>query len=195
MYLIIYMEDHKIIINRISLDSTLKISNVQTTHHKIPNKFEYSDNRNKKYKFNKIAAFFKLQYSFSNAHDNSILIFAILGSLGMGISNPLFSTIFGESVNTFVFYLMSSPEIFMDFIKRICLKFIFIGLGIWAAGFLNIWLWNYNGKTIARRIKEKYFLLLLSQEQGYFDNINVNEYLTKIDSQVKTIQIGVRNKN
>jgi|LauGreDrversion4_2_1035121.scaffolds.fasta_scaffold660566_1 ATP-binding cassette subfamily B (MDR/TAP) protein 1 len=139
----------------------------------------------------KAASFFQLQYALSTPCDNVIMIIALLGSLGMGISMPLFSVIFGGSINTFGTLNTKGNETFLSDISSLCLKFVYVGLGIWFASYLMIWLWGYNGRVIAKRIKEKYFELLMSQEQGWFDAQNVNEFSTKIQTQVKTIEMGV----
>jgi hypothetical protein len=139
----------------------------------------------------KAASFFQLQYALSTTCDNVIMIIALLGSLGMGISMPLFSVIFGGSINTFGTLNTKGNEAFLSDISSLCLKFVFVGLGIWFASYLMIWLWGYNGRVIAKRIKERYFELLMSQEQGWFDAQNVNEFSTKIQTQVKTIEMGV----
>ena len=139
----------------------------------------------------KAASFFQLQYQMSTSCDNIIMIIALLGSLGMGISMPLFSVVFGGSINTFGTVNASGNETFISDISSLCAKFVYVGLGIWASGYIMIWLWGYNGRVIAKRIKERYFELLLSQEQGWYDQQNVNEFSTKIQTQVKTVEIGV----
>ena len=105
---------------------------------------------------------------------------------------PLFAVIFGGSINSFGSQGSTNPEAFIDDIKGLCLKFLYVGLGMWVAGFLMIWLWTYNGRTIAKRVKKSYFKLLMEQEQGYFDMRNTYEFATNIQTQVKTIEMGVR---
>ena len=39
--------------------------------------------------------------------------------------------------------------------------------------------------------KKKYFSLILSQEQGWFDTTNVFEFATKIQSQLEYIELGL----
>jgi hypothetical protein len=136
------------------------------------------------------SSFFRLQYSLSTKKDNLIMGLGLFGSLCLGLSMPLFSIIFGDSINSFGSQVISQEK-FMSQMGQMSLNFFYVGLGMWIAGCLMIWLWGYNGKTIARRIKEKYFQLILSQEQAWFDQQNVNEFASKIQSKLKIIEIGV----
>jgi hypothetical protein len=42
-----------------------------------------------------------------------------------------------------------------------------------------------------RNFKKKYFTLILSQEQGWFDSINIFEFSSRIQSQLEYIKIGM----
>ena len=42
-----------------------------------------------------------------------------------------------------------------------------------------------------RNFKRKYFTLILSQEQGWFDSINIFEFSSRIQSQLEYIEIGM----
>jgi hypothetical protein len=140
----------------------------------------------------KAVSFFKLQYAYTRPKDILILILATLSSLGLGIAMPLFSITFGGSMNSFGDSDKISPDQFIEQIRKMCLQFIYIGLGMFASAFLMIWLWTYNGRTIAKAIKEDYFKLLMHQEQGFFEvNPDILKYPTKIQSQIKKIEMGV----
>ena len=139
----------------------------------------------------KAASFFQLQYSMLKPFDKMVIFFGTIGSIGMGLTMPLFSVIFGGTINTFGSQSTTNGEVFIDDIRSLCLKFMYVGLGMWAAGYLMIWLWGYNGRIISKRIKKNYFRLLMNQEQGYFDDKDTYQFATKIQAQVKTIEMGV----
>lgn len=138
-------------------------------------------------------SFFKLQYTFMHGWLNYFnLIIGIIGSLGLGISMPIFAVIFGDTINQLNPGNMITPTMFVENIKELCLKFFYVGLAMFAAGFLLIRCWNYNGRTICFNLKKTYFHLLMMQEQGYFDGCNKSEFSSKIQTQTKTIEGGVR---
>lgn len=141
----------------------------------------------------KPVSFFKLQYSLSKGKDCLYVLIACIGAIGTGIAMPLFAIIFGGTINGLRPEEQANPDSFKDTINDLCLKFVYIGLGMWASGFINLTFWNYNGKTIAKRIKKRYFRTIMLQEQGYFDQCNTYEFATKIQSQIKTIEQGVNN--
>lgn len=130
-------------------------------------------------------SFFKLQFSLLDKQQIIIVTIAIIACLLVSTSMPLFSLVFGNTIND-----ISGPN-FMDALTKKCLSFIYLGIFAFVTGTINIGLWNYNGKVIARRFKEEYFRLIMSQEQAYFDQTNTFEYATKIQTQTKAVDSGV----
>lgn len=182
--------------NNLDLDQELEnqneesLSDNETEQKDKENEKENNDPAEKSEPIYKTVSFFRLQYALSTKKDNLIMMLGLLGSLGLGLSMPLFSIIYGNSLNSFGNPMGSSDKLMKE-IGDLCLKFLFIGLGMWVSAGLMIWMWGYNGKTIAKKIKEKYFQLILNQEQGWFDSENVNEFSTKLQTQIKIIEMGV----
>ena len=136
-------------------------------------------------------SFFKLQYTYCGPKDLVIVICGTLASFALAISLPLFSVTFGGSVNNF--NNISGNNDYIHQMGKMCLAFLYIGIGMFVAGFFMIWLWSYNGRKISQAIKKDYFRLLMSQEQGFFEvNPDILKYPTKIQSQIKKIEMGVK---
>jgi ABC-type multidrug transport system fused ATPase/permease subunit len=55
-------------------------------------------------------------------------------------------------------------------------------------------MWNYSGLRQMHHLKEKYFALILKQEQGWFDENNAYEFATKVQAQLEQISMGVGEK-
>jgi hypothetical protein len=158
---------------------------------------DFHDHKSKNYVLENLKSqsvgFFKLQYTYSNPRDLIIVILATLASFGLGISMPLFAVTFGGSINNFGDTGNIGQNSYINQMGNMCLQFFYIGLGMFVAGFLMIWLWSYNGRVIAQAIKKDYFRLLMSQEQGFFEvNPDILKYPTKIQSQIKKIEMGVK---
>jgi len=128
-----------------------------------------------------------LQFSLAKKFDIFIIIIGIISSLGLAISMPLFSILFGGTLNN----LGSNPVGLFESIKELCLKFVYVGLGMFVAGTLMICCWSYSGRRIANYIKEEYFSIIMRQEQGWFDQQEVFEFSTRIQNQTKIIENGV----
>ena len=61
-------------------------------------------------------------------------------------------------------------------------KFLFIGIGMFFAEFLNNAMWNLAGLRQIHHMKEQYFYTILKQEQGWFDANNAFEFATKVQA-------------
>ena len=59
---------------------------------------------------------------------------------------------------------------------------------------LEKFLWNYVGMRQMHHLKEKYFSVILRQEQGWFDANNAYEFSTKVQAQFEQISLGVGDK-
>lgn len=128
-------------------------------------KEELRKGKNKTPNTRKAASFFQLQYSLMNKKNDWLIILGgTIGSLAMGVSMPLFAITFGGTINTLGSKLSNyNPEHFIENIRTLCLNFLYVGLGMWVASFVMIYLWIYNGRIISKRIKKEYFRLLMRQ--------------------------------
>ena len=54
--------------------------------------------------------------------------------------------------------------------------------------------WSYCGLRQMHHLKEKYFAVILKQEQGWFDSNNAYEFSTKVQAQFEQIGFGVGEK-
>ena len=93
-------------------------------------------------------------------------------------------------------YLLASAK-FEDFDKKvdIIIKHLLI---IGASMFLSFggvkFFWSYAGLRQMHHLKEKYFGVILKQEQSWFDANNVYEFSTKVQAQFEQISFGVGEK-
>lgn len=138
----------------------------------------------------KTVSFFKLQFFKTDTKQKLIIFCAILGSLGAGLSMPIFAIVFGQTINN-LGVMFSGRETMLERITDLSKTFVYVGIGMAVAGFIMVWLWMYIGQTIVEKIKEEYFKHIMMQEQGWFDATNPYEFSTKIKSQTRAIENGV----
>ena len=143
------------------------------------------------------------------------MVLGIIGSLGSGVAGPLMTLLFGDTIDKFGDVKMGSGEgaavqptpeqlqAFMDEFINTTFKetvddmvrnFLLIGVGMFCADFLNNTMWHLSGLRQIHRMKEKYFALILSQEQGWFDANNAFEFSTKVQAQLEQIELGLGDK-
>ena len=82
---------------------------------------------------------------------------------------------------------------FDDEVDKMVTKLMIIGAAMFFAFGLSKFLWNYVGMRQMHHLKEKYFSIILRQEQGWFDANNVYEFSTKVQAQFEQISLGVIN--
>lgn len=154
------------------------------------NKNNLSKKENFRKKLKKSVSFFKLQYALMNKKDLFLSIIATLSSIAAGLAMPLFDYTSGITINKLG--PKNDKETFMKSISEMCLIFVYIGIGGLVFGFLMSLLWSLLGIRMARKIKEQYFKIIMQQEQAWFDQLNPYEFSQTIQSQLQTIQFGVR---
>ena len=156
----------------------------------------------------------KLLYHLSTPLEIIMMTFATLGSLISGLAGPIMSLLFGDTIESFstlqtfqTTNTVSIPHIqthsllleyitgpFKTTIDNMVIKFLYIGIAMFFADFLNNSLWHLSGLRQIHNMKQKYFKLILSQEQGWFDINNAYEFSTKVQAQLEQIEYGLGDK-
>ena len=149
---------------------------------------------------------FKLLYHLSKPPEIIMMTFAALGSLVSGLAGPIMALLFGDTIESFSnlqeFQTSNNTSILFEFIvgpfkttvDNMVIKFLYIGIVMFFAEFLNNCLWHLSGLRQIHHMKQKYFELILSQEQGWFDINNAFEFATKVQAQLEQIEYGLGDK-
>ena len=88
-------------------------------------------------------------------------------------------------------------EIFIKFddnVDSLVRKLLIIGSAMFVAFGGQKFFWCYCGMRQMHHLKEKYFAVILRQEQGWFDANNAYEFSTKVQAQFEQIALGVGEK-
>ena len=141
----------------------------------------------------KSVSIFKLLCHFTKRWEVLILILALLGSAGTGFAMPLFSFIFGRTLNNLSEDIKDLDD-FFSIMKQMSLDYVYLGAAVFFLSFLMTSCWGIIGKTLSNRLKSEYFHVIMSQEQGWFDKVNSFEFATKVQAQTKLIETGMGEK-
>ena len=128
------------------------------------------------------------------------IILAIIGSLGAGLSLPIMayisSDLMGDVGNTSEY--ADDPLVLLDRVKSAfntqIRRFLIFGAIAFVCNFLAICFWCLLGSRMCHTLKRRYFTVILSQEQGWFDANNPFEFATKVQAQLEQIEFGVGEK-
>ena len=132
--------------------------------------------------------------------DYFYMILAIIGSIGAGCALPIMSylstDLFSDVGNTSEYsndyqkLLERVEHAFDTQIKR----FMIVGVIIFICNFLSICFWTLMGSRMCHSLKRRYFTVILSQEQGWFDANNAFEFATKVQAQLEQVEMGIGEK-
>jgi ATP-binding cassette subfamily B (MDR/TAP) protein 1 len=135
---------------------------------------------------------FELYFKFANKTDIILIILAMIGSVGSGLSMPIFSLLFGSTIS-FIGPTNSLEEI-TDSINNILIRFSIVACAMFCAYFMNSSFWIYTSTKNLAALKREYFKVIMRQEQGWFDQNNPYQFSTMVQSQLKTIESGIGDK-
>ena len=85
-------------------------------------------------------------------------------------------------------------EKFDDNVDDLVRKLLIIGASMFVAFAGQKFFLNYCGMRQLHHLKEKYFAVILRQEQGWFDANNAFEFSTKVQAQFEQIALGLGEK-
>ncbi|CDY58790.1 BnaA07g38050D [Brassica napus] len=114
----------------------------------------------------KTVPFYKL-FSFSDFTDVLLMIVGSIGAIGNGLGFPLMTLLFGDLIDTIGRNLFTNDIV--ELISKICLKFVYLGLGTFVAAFLQVSCWVITGERQAARIRSLYLKTILRQDIVFFD--------------------------
>ncbi|XP_041022108.1 ABC transporter B family member 4-like [Juglans microcarpa x Juglans regia] len=137
----------------------------------------------------KTVPFLKL-FSFADSTDLFLMIAGTMGAIGNGSGLPLITVFFGEMINS----LGSTTDI-VPLVSKVCLKIVYLGVGVGAAGFIQVACWMITGERQAARIRGLYLKAILRQDVAFFDKeTNTGEIVGRMSGDTVLIQDAMGEK-
>ena len=117
------------------------------------------------------------------------MVFGSICAAVMGAALPSFTILWGDMTNTF----RTSAEMEQK-AKELMFKFVYIGLGAFAAGWGMFACWMIAGERQGITCRREDLRSLLKQEIGWFDTINQSELATKFATDCFSFQGAIGEK-
>ena len=144
----------------------------------------------------------KLLYHLSTKKEMFLMFLGTLGSIISAISGPIMAYNFGGAINHFSDLKnideikLNSEEIkyFKERIDNIIKRYMTLGVFLFISNFLHAFGWQYSAFLQIHQLKNNYFSVIMRQEQEYFDNNNSFELVTKVQTQLEQIELGLGDK-
>ena len=145
-------------------------------------------------------SFFKFYFHLFEPIDYLYLILGIIGSAIRGLVSPVMTylnaTVFSNVGNTSESRAsLSATELMKlkvkDTMESNIKKQLVCGAISFVGTIIAYFFFGLMCTRSLRNFKRKYFTLILSQEQGWFDSINIFEFSSRIQSQLEYIEIGM----
>ncbi|GKV23316.1 hypothetical protein SLEP1_g33060 [Rubroshorea leprosula] len=139
-----------------------------------------------------IVPFHKL-FSFADSIDYFLMLVGTIGAIANGLCMPLMTIVFGEIVDAFG-QSQKDQEI-VRVVSKVCLKYIYLGIGSAAAAFLQVTCWIVTGERQAARIRGLYLKTILRQDVAFFDvETNTGEVVGRMSGDTVLIQDAMGEK-
>ena len=131
------------------------------------------------------------------------MILAIIGSIGAGISMPIMSyltaDVYSDVGNTSenrdtAAHTEAMKAIVKKTMNNQIKKQLIYGAVSFVCHFMSVCFWALLGNRCIYTLKKRYFTVILSQEQGWFDSNNAFEFATKVQAQLEQIEQGIGDK-
>ena len=137
----------------------------------------------------------------STGLDIFLMVFGSICTLGSGCVSAFSALILGSTINklTILVGIENYPE--EDYQKKVreveptlnklILYLVYLGIFTLGVNFFMLFTWGFAVMRQMNTLKTKYFKLILSQEQSFFDEHNSFEFANKIQSQLEQIELGL----
>ncbi|XP_039128650.1 ABC transporter B family member 11-like isoform X1 [Dioscorea cayenensis subsp. rotundata] len=117
-------------------------------------------------KMNNVVPYYKL-FSFADSIDLALMIVGTIAAIANGLAPPLGTLNFGTLMNSFG--QNTDPHIVVHEVSKASLKFVYLGIGVCLAAFLQVACWTVTGERQASRIRDIYLKSILRQDIEFFD--------------------------
>ncbi|CAH2039117.1 unnamed protein product [Thlaspi arvense] len=140
----------------------------------------------------KTVSFYKL-FAFADSFDVLLMLCGSIGAMGNGVCLPFMTLLFGDLIDSFG-QNQNNKDI-VDVVSKVCLKFVYLGLGTLGAAFLQVACWMITGERQAARIRSMYLKTILRQDIGFFDvETNTGEVVGRMSGDTVLIQDAMGEK-
>ncbi|MCO5594067.1 hypothetical protein L7F22_048088 [Adiantum nelumboides] len=127
---------------------------------------------------------------YADKYDVFLMMVGTLGAIGDGISTPSLMVIMSGLIDVFGKGVGERPGAFMDQISKYAVYFIYIGMCVGVASFVEASAWIKTGERQCSRLRCLYLKAILRQDDGFFDvqGTDTSDVVNSVAVDTETIQ-------
>ena len=148
-------------------------------------------------------------FRFATPSEIVLMIIGLILAAASGAAQPLMTLIFGRLTTSFTEYAIAvneasqygnSPAVEAAIAQaktqlktdsgHNALYLLAIGIGMFLATWSYMFIWNYTGEVLSKRVRQNYLRAVLRQEIAYFDDLGAGEVATRIQTDCHLVQDG-----
>ncbi|EFH58359.1 P-glycoprotein 4, P-glycoprotein4 [Arabidopsis lyrata subsp. lyrata] len=173
-------------------DSNIVEEVSETKRGKEKEEVKKTEKKDEEHEKTKTVPFYKL-FAFADSFDFLLMTLGTLGSIGNGLGFPLMTLLFGDLIDAFG-QNQTNTDVTAK-VSKVALKFVWLGIGTFAAAFLQLSGWMISGERQAARIRSLYLKTILRQDIAFFDiDTNTGEVVGRMSSDTVLIQDAMGEK-
>ncbi|KAI8143269.1 putative ABC transporter protein [Fennellomyces sp. T-0311] len=133
-------------------------------------------------------------FRFASKADLLLVFIASIGSIGIGVLQPVAIIILGDFLDDLSNLLSGSPDEMLDGTIDLILIFVYMGSAILVGAYVTHAFWVASGENQVKRIKELYLHSILRQDLSWFDKSEEGSLTTRLATDTQMIQEGISEK-
>lgn len=132
-------------------------------------------------------------FSFADSLDHLLMFVGTVGAIGSGVTMPLMIFILGDMIDAFGG--SKNTKELVDDVSKVSLKFVYLAVGAFIEGLLQLSCWMITGERQAARIRGLYLQNILRQDVSFFDKeTNTGEVVGRMSGDTVLIQDAMGEK-
>ncbi|KAF6998259.1 hypothetical protein CFC21_014393 [Triticum aestivum] len=131
-------------------------------------------------------------FRYADGTDLLLMLVGTVAALANGVSQPLMTIIFGDTLNAFG---DATGDDVLQRVNKVVLKFVYLGIGTTIVSFLQVSCWTLTGERQATRIRSLYLKSVLRQDISFFDlEMTTGQIVSRMSGDTVLVQDAIGEK-
>ncbi|KAF4121630.1 ABC-type multidrug transport system, ATPase and permease component [Geosmithia morbida] len=133
--------------------------------------------------------------------DYTLLVVGTISAAASGVPFPLMGIIFGkllDDINSASCEVKASPDgnaqDTQHTINKRVLILVYLGIAVFVLIYVYVTTWGIFSRRVERRLRDRYFQMLLHQDASFFDTRQAGELSSRLNADIQAVQSGTSEK-